>query len=66
MSGDHESVAGIVAFAAEDDGRAVDAQSLQYVDTAAASVFHQYEAGDTEFFDGATIQLAALGAGEDC
>ena len=51
MPGDDEAVAGVVAFAAEDDDRAVDAEPLQHIDAAAAGVFHQDEAGDSVFFN---------------
>ncbi len=65
VPGDDEAVAGVVAFAAEDDDRAVDAEPLQHVDATAAGVFHQHEAGDAVLFDGAAIDFAALVAGED-
>ena len=48
VAGDDEAVAGVVAFAAEDDDRAVDAEPLQHVDAAAAGVLHQHEAGDAD------------------
>ncbi len=63
MPGDHEAVAGVVAFAAENDDGPIDAEPLQHVDAAAAGVFHQDEAGDAVFFDRAAIDFAALVAG---
>ena len=64
VAGDDEAVAGVVAFAAEDDDRAVDAEPLEHVDAAAAGVFHQHQAGDAVLFDRAAIEFAALVAGE--
>ena len=66
VPGDDEAVAGVVAFAAEDDDRAVDAEPLQHIDAAAAGVLHQHQAGDAVLLDRAAIDFAALFAGEDC
>ena len=60
MASDDETVAGVVAFAAEDDDRAVDAQPLEHIDTTAAGVFHQHQAGDAVLFDRAAIDFAGL------
>ena len=57
---DDKSVAGVVALAAQNDDRAVDAEALEHIDAAAAGVFHQHEAGDAVFFDRAAIDFAAL------
>src|SRR5687768_10578077 len=64
VTGDDEAVAGVVAFAAEDYHGAVDANSLQHIDAAAAGVFHEHETGDAELLDRAAIDFARLGAGE--
>ena len=65
VAGDDEAVARVVAFAAQDDDRAVDAEPLQHVDAAAAGVFHQHQAGDAVLVDRAAIDRAALLAGEE-
>jgi hypothetical protein len=55
-----KTVAGIVAFAAEDCDGAIDSEALHHVHTAAAGVFHEHEAGDAVLFDGAAVELARL------
>ena len=44
VPGDDKAVAGVVAFAAQDHDRAVDAETLEHVDGAAAGVLHQHQA----------------------
>ena len=65
MPGDDEAIAGVVAFAAEDDDGAIDAQSLQHVDATTAGVFHEDEAWDAVILDRTAIYFAALVTGED-
>ena len=65
VAGDDEAVAGVVAFAAEDDDGAVDAEALEHIDATAAGVFHEDEAGDAVLFDGDAVDGAALFAVED-
>ena len=65
VAGDDEAVAGVVAFAAEDDDGAVDAEALEHIDATAAGVFHEDEAGDAELVDRDAIDGAGLLAVED-
>ena len=65
VAGDDEAVAGVVAFAAEDDDGAVDAETFEDVDAAAAGVFHEDEAGDAELVDRDAVDGAGLFAVED-
>src|SRR5262249_8382893 len=65
MAGDDEAVAGVVAFAAEDDDGALDAEVLEDVDAAPASVFHEDEAGGAERVGGEAVDGAGLFAVED-
>jgi hypothetical protein len=65
VAGDDESIAGVVAFAAEDDDGAVDTEALEHIDTAAAGIFHEHEAGDAALFDRTAIELAGLLACEN-
>jgi hypothetical protein len=64
MTGDHETVTRVVAFAAEDNDGAADTEPLQYIDASTAGVFHEHEAGNAVILNGAAIDFAALVTGE--
>src|SRR5262249_45652658 len=65
VSCDHETVAAVIAAAAQDQVHAGSASSELREDSlrgAAPGVFHQNNPGDREFFDGAAVDLADLRA----
>ncbi len=65
MASDDEAVAAVVALAAADDDRAVNAERTQQFRHAAAGVLHQHDAGDAELLDGTAIEITRLLSRQD-
>src|SRR5262245_32341196 len=64
MPCDHQAVTAVVALAAADQHRAVNAERDDQFRRASAGVLHEDFAGDAVVFDRAAIEFAHLGSGQ--
>ena len=60
MPSDHQSIAAVVAAAADDSDGAGDAERFQRIGAASTGVFHQDEAGHSEFAPRGVVQRPHL------